>query len=104
MDTGIRLLNEFIAGSTPAEGIKECEMSTEEEKDQVFTAAGAFFIGIVGLFFFTSLFALPFMYVWNNVCVEVLTFCKEISYWQSIGMLFFIFFIGRIINFTNTKI
>ena len=80
-------------------------MSTEEEKDQVFTAAGAFFIGLITLSFITSLLALPFMYVWNNVCVEALTVCKEISYWQSVGLLFFIFFIGRIFNFTiNTKI
>lgn len=73
----------------------------EADFEQTYTASGAFFLGLISLFLMTLLFAIPFMYVWNNVIIEVITICKETTYWQSFGMLLFIFFIGRIFNLNH---
>jgi hypothetical protein len=78
-------------------------MTEENEIEKTYTAAGAFFLGLIGLLFGTMLFAFPFMYVWNNVLIEVTTIFKEINYWQSVGMIFFIFFVGRLSNFSGNK-
>lgn len=79
------------------------KMTDEKDTDieQTFTAAGTFFIGLMALALVTLIFALPFMYVWNNILVETTTCFKEIGYWQSVMMLFFIFMIGRIFNLSN---
>jgi hypothetical protein len=73
-------------------------MSDENQIEKTYTAAGQIFIGFGTLVFLTMVMALPFMYFWNNTLIEVTTFCKEITFWQSMGMLLFIFFIGRIFN------
>lgn len=78
-------------------------MSEENEFEKTYTAAGAFFLGLLALFFGTALFAFPFMHFWNNILIEVTTIFKEITYWQSVGMLIFIFFIGRLFNLSNSK-
>ena len=78
-------------------------MLSEEEKEQLFTKEGSFLIGLFALFLLTFIFAFIFMYLWNNVCVEVISTCKEITYWQSVGMIYFLFFLGRLINFTKSS-
>jgi len=55
------------------------------------------------LLFGSMLFAFPFMYFWNNVLIEVSTILKEINYWQSVSTIIFIFFIGRLFNFSGNK-
>lgn len=79
------------------------DMNEDDKIEKVFTPAGSFAIGIIAVFCMACIMAFPFQYAWNNICVEVLTCCKEINYWQSTGMIFLIFFTGRIFNFPIAK-
>jgi|APGre2960657404_1045060.scaffolds.fasta_scaffold00106_41 hypothetical protein len=78
-------------------------MTEDNEIEKTYTAAGALFLGLIGLLFGSMLFAFPFMYFWNNVLIEVSTILKEINYWQSVSTIIFIFFIGRLFNFSGNK-
>lgn len=80
------------------------EVSVMEEQEKAFVAVGTFFTAILVIIFATLLIALPIQYIWNNVLLEVTTFCKEISFWQSASIVCMVFIFGRIFNFpVSTK-
>ena len=79
------------------------DMDEDDKIEKILTPAGSFVIGITAVFCMACIMAFPFQYAWNNVLIEVSTILKEINYWQSVSTIIFIFFIGRLFNFSGNK-
>jgi hypothetical protein len=79
------------------------DMDEDDKIEKILTPAGSFAIGIIAVFCMACIMAFPFQYFWNNVLIEVSTILKEINYWQSVSTIIFIFFIGRLFNFSGNK-
>jgi hypothetical protein len=68
----------------------------ESKKDQAL-------IGFLALAVVTLIFAWPFQWLWNNVLMDAVDFVKILSYWQSFGMLTFIYIISIFFNLKAKK-
>lgn len=47
-------------------------------------------LGLIALFILLCIIAFPFQFFWNNVLIESVTFARNITYWQAVGILFLI--------------
>ena len=65
-------------------------MSIENKSEQI-TA----FANCLSLVLLILIFSFPMSYIWNKVFVP-LFFVSLISYWQTVGLNFFVYFISKV--------